>query len=106
MRLKYFIDYRFVEKVEQFLPIGIWIQDTDDLGIDMFYHDETSDNYEEAMWVINRLVENNLTVPLDFLEYHQQRPSCTGMRSQILEAETKLNYHDFMKETLRRFADK
>ena len=103
MRLRYFIDYRFDEKVEQFLPVGIWIQDMDDLGIDMFHTDESSDQYEEAMWTINRLVESDMNAPPDFLEFHQARAGYRGMRSKIFEAETALNIDEFMLKTLQKF---
>ena len=103
MRLRYLIDYRFEEKVQQFLPIGIWIQDLDDLGIDMYYPDESSDEFEEAMWVMNRLVENDMNAPMDFLEYHQASAGYKGMRSQIFEEETDLNVDEFMRKTLQKF---
>ena len=103
MRLRYFIDYRFDEKVEQFLPIGIWIQDQDDLGVDMFYPDETSDEYWESLWKINRLVESDLNVPPDFLEFHQAKAGYNGMRSKIFEAESVLNIDEFMKKTLQKY---
>ena len=105
MRVKYFIDYRFDDMVQQFLPIGIWIQDIDDLGIDMYYPDESSNEYEEAIWVMNRLVENDLNASLDFLEYHQVRAGYKEMRSQIFEEETDLNADEFMKRTLKKFMD-
>ena len=103
MRLRYFIDYSYEEKLQQFLPIGIWIQDQDDLGIDMYYPDETSDEYWEAMWVTNRLVENDLNVLLDFLEYHRDRAGYKGMRSKVFEDETDLNVDEFMSKTLKQF---
>jgi len=103
MRLKYFIDYRFDDKIQQFLPIGIWIQDQDDLGIDIYYHDETSDEYWEAMWVMNRLVENDLTAPADFLEYHQAKACYKEVRSRVYEEKTELSVDEFMRKTLRKF---
>jgi len=103
MRLRYFIDYRYDDKAERFLPIGIWIQDTDDLGIDMYYTDEESDEYMDAMWVINRLVEADLSVPPDFLEFHQERAGYRGMRSRIFEEKTYLNIDEFMRKTLQKF---
>ncbi len=102
MRLKYFVDYRFDEKVERFLPIGIWIQDMGDLGIDTHYPDENSDQYWEAMWVINRLVEGDMNAPLDFLEYHQARADYNGMRSKVYEEETELSVDEYMRKTLKR----
>ena len=103
MRIRYFIDYKFDDKVEQFLPIGIWIQDVDDLGIEMYYPDETSDEYSEAQWLINRLVESDLNTPPDFLEFHRVRAGYLGMRSKIFEAETALNIDEFMSKTLQKF---
>jgi hypothetical protein len=105
MRLKYFIDYRFEEKLQEFLPIGIWIQDQDDLGIDMYYPDETSDEFWDAMWVMNRLVENGLTAPADLLEHHIARTEQMGMRSKVFEEETNLRVDEFMKITLKKFLD-
>lgn len=106
MRLKYFIDYRYEEKLQQFVPIGIWIQDQNDLGIDMYYTDETLDEYWDAMWIINRLVENDLGAPADFLEHHQTKVGRKGMRSKVFEEETNLTVYEFMKITLEKFMDR
>jgi len=103
MRLKYFIDYRYQEKLQQFLPIGIWIQDHDDLGIDIYYPDESSDEYWDSVSVVNRLVESDLKAPADFLEYHQTKAGYLGMRSKIFEAEIALNIDEFMRKTLQKF---
>jgi len=102
MRIRYFIDYQYDNRLQQFLPVGIWIQDMDDLGIDMYYLDETSDEYEEAMWVMNRLVENDLNASPDFLEYHQTRAGYKGMRSRILEEETDLSFDEFILWSLKK----
>ena len=106
MRVKYFIDYRYEDRIQQFLPIGIWIQDQDDLGIDMYYPDETSDEYWDAMWVMNRLVENGLNAPQDFLEFHQQRAGYRGMRGPVRETDTEFGYFEFARcqvsETINR----
>ena len=60
MRIRYFIDYRFDEATGEFLPIGIWMHNPDDGDVDMFYPDESCPEAEEAIWVINRLVEADL----------------------------------------------
>ena len=39
VRLRYFIDYRYDEKVGRFLPIGIWIHNTVDGAVDIYYID-------------------------------------------------------------------
>lgn len=105
MKLRYFIDYRYDDRIQQFLPIGIWIEDMDDLGIDMYYPDETSDEYWDAMWVMNRLVENDLNAPADFLAHHQARAGHNGMRSKVLEEETNLSVDEFMRRILKKFLD-
>jgi hypothetical protein len=102
MRLKYFIDYQYEVKVQRFLPSGIWIQNHDDLGIDIYYPDETSDEYWNAMWVMNRLVKNDLNAPPDFLEHHQTRAGHNGMLSMVFEEVTELSLDEFMKNTLRK----
>ncbi len=103
MRVKYFIDYRFDKSVQQFLPIGIWIQDQDDLAIDMYHPDEASDEYWEAMWVMNRLVENDLIAPANFLEYHHAKAGHKGMRSKIFEEKTEMGVDEFMRRTFKKF---
>jgi hypothetical protein len=47
------------------------------------------DAREEANWVINRLVENDIkSLPEDFLEYHRSTMSpYRGMRGEIVETE-------------------
>ena len=104
MRLAYFIDYRYDDQADRFLTVGIWIQDRDDPdGVDIYYPDEESSEYWDAMWVINRLVEADLKAPPDFLEFHQQRAGYKGMRSRIFEEETDLTADEFMRKTLQRF---
>ena len=105
MRLRYFIDYRYDEKIGRFLPIGIWIHNPVNGAVDFYYIDPESDEYADAMWVINRLVESDLKAPPDFLEFHQQRAGYRGMRSRIFEEETELTYDEFMRKTLQRFMD-
>jgi len=106
MTLRYFIDYRYDSKAGRFLPIGIWIQDMDNLWIDMYYQDAESDEYADAMFVINRLVESDLKAPPDFLEFRQSRAGYRGMRSRIFEEETELSIDEFMRKTLQRFMDR
>lgn len=100
MRIRYFIDHRFDEAAAEFIPIGVWMHNSDDGDVDTFYPDETCREYEEAMWVINRLVEADLKTPPDFLEFHQQRAGYRGMRGPIWESETNLGYCEFGRQTL------
>ena len=105
MKLRYFIDSRYDEKIGRFLPIGIWIHNPVDGAVDFYYPDQESDEYWDAMWVINRLVESDLKAPPDFIEFHQQQAGYRGMRSRIFEEETELTYDEFMRKTLQRFMD-
>lgn len=88
------------------MPIGIWIHNPVDGAVDFFYPDQESDEYADAMWVINRLVESDLKASLDFLEFHQQQAGYRGMRSAIFELETELGYDEFMKRTLWEFIER
>ena len=106
MKLRYFIDSRYNEKVGRFLPIGIWIYNPVDGAVDFYYPDPESDENADAMWVINRLVESDLKAPPDFLEFHQHQAGYKGMRSRILEVDTELGYDEFMKRTLRDFIER
>ncbi len=46
---------------------------------------------------------NVLNTPLDFLEFHQAKARCRGMRSKIFKAETALNIDEFLCTTLKKF---
>ncbi|NQT35564.1 hypothetical protein HQ587_10275 [bacterium] len=106
MRLRYFIDYCYFDKAGCFLPIGVWIHNSVDGAVDIYYPDQESDEYWDAMFVINRLVESNLKAPQDFLEFHQTRAGYRGMRNAIFEVETELGYDEFMKRTLQEFIER
>jgi len=106
MRLRYFIENRYDDKAGRFLPIGIWIHNPVNGAVDIYYPDQESSEYWDAMFVINRLVEGGLTAPLDFLEFHQGRVGYRVMRSAIFEVETELGYDEFMKQTLREFIER
>ncbi len=103
MKLRYFIDYLYKNEAGRFLPIGIWIHNPVDGAVDFYYPDPESDEYTDAMWVVNRLVESDLKPPPDFLEFHKQRAGYRGMRSAIFEVETEWGYDEFMKRTLQEF---
>jgi len=55
------------------------------------------------MWDMNRLVEDDLNAPPDFIEYYQLKAGHMGMRSRIFETETSVNIDEFMQKTLQRF---
>ena len=106
MRVRFFIDYRYKNEASRFLPIGIWIHNPADGAVDIFYPAPESDEYWDAMFVINRLVESDLKAPPDFLEFHQERAGYRGMRSRIFEVDTELGYDEFMKRTLQEFIER
>ena len=66
-------------------PIGVWVQGPG-LGLDvaMSYLPGYEDQQEEADWVLNRLVENDVKeLAADFLEYHQQNGGYRVMRGGV-----------------------
>ena len=101
MRVRYFIDYRFDEATGEFRPIGVWMHNPDDGDVDIFYPDESCLEYQEAMWVVNRLVESDLKTPPDFLEFHQQRAGYMEMRGPVTQTDTELGYTEFGKQLLK-----
>lgn len=69
-------------------PIGVWVQGPGPgLDIIMEYLPGNDDFAEDADWIINRLVENDIkSLPEDFLEYHRATMSpYIGMRGEIIE---------------------
>lgn len=71
-------------------PIGAWVHGPGPgLDIIMEYLPGNEEFAEDADWVINRLVENDIrSLPEDFLEYHQQTMSpYRGMRGEIVVTE-------------------
>jgi len=95
-----FIDYRFNQPVDGLLPVDVWMHNWVD-GVDIFHVDESCPEFEEANWVINRLVEARVKTPSDFLEYYQQWAGYRRMRGQVREADTDLGYDEFGRQTLR-----
>lgn len=95
MKLRYMIDMILREGKDGqpvYEPVGVWVQGPGPgLDIEMFYIDSRDPKVlarkEEANWVINRLVENDVTtLPDDFLEYHRQsRSPYDGMFLEIME---------------------
>jgi hypothetical protein len=109
MKLRYMVDcvLRHDEKGQPWYePVGVWVQGPGPgLDIEMFYV-ESGDpavlaRKDEANWVLNRLVEANVTsLPDDFLEYHRRtRPPYDGAFLDIMETSKY-----FSSEALREFA--
>lgn len=101
MKVRYFIEYRIDRLTAEETPIGIWLQDS--TGVDIYYPDETSDEYWEAIEVLNRLAEDQLDPPPDFLDFHLTRGGYFVDRVGIFEAELgKLSAEEFMKTALQK----
>jgi len=92
MKLRYMIEYalRDGDRNTRYEPIGVWVQGPGPgLDIVMEYLPGNDDPQEDADWVINRLVENDIkSLPDDFLEYHRAAMSpYRGMRGEIVETD-------------------
>lgn len=92
MRLRYMVEYalRNRDTNPRYEPIGIWVQGPGPgLDIVMEFLPGNDEAQEEADWVTNRLVENDIkSLPEDFLEYHRATMSAyRGMRGEIVETE-------------------
>ena len=92
MKLCYMIEYALRDRIRKplYKPIGVWVQGPG-TGIDLVveFLPENAEAREEADWIINRLVENDIrTLPEDFLAYHQSTFSpYRGMRGLVIETE-------------------
>ena len=101
MNIRYFIECRIDRLTCEKTPIGIWLQDS--TGVDIYYPDETSDEYWEANEVLNRLAEAQLDPPPDFLDFHLTGGGYYVERVGIFEAElSKLSAEEFMKLALQK----
>ncbi len=92
MKLRYMVEYALRDRIREprYDPIGVWVQGPGP-GLDLVIefvpgHAEAE---EDAEWVINRLVENDVrSLPEDFLDYHQATLSpYRGMRGVVVETD-------------------
>lgn len=96
MKLRYMIEYALRDSIRKHLykPVGVWVQGPG-TGIDLVveFLPGNTEAREEADWIINRLVENDVrTLPEDFLTYHQSTLSpYRGMRGPVTETEEYLS---------------
>ncbi len=105
MKVRYFIECRIDRLTAEKTPIGIWLQDS--TGVDIYYPDETSEEYWEANEVLNRLAEAQLDPPPDFLDFHLTRGGYYIDRVGIFEADLgKLPAEEFMKMILQKAIEK
>lgn len=96
MKLRYMIEYALRDRIRKplYKPVGVWVQGPG-TGIDLVveFLPGNAEAREEADWIINRLVENDVrTLPEDFLVYHQFTLSpYRGMRGPVTETEEYLS---------------
>jgi len=92
MKLRYMIEYVLRDRIREprYEPIGVWVQGPGP-GLDLVieFLPGNADAREEADWIINRLVENDIrSLPEGFLAYHQTTlPAYRGMRVPIIETD-------------------
>lgn len=114
MKLRYMIDSVLKDRTAStpvFEPVGVWVHGYGPgLDIEMYYVEgadaKVADRQEEAAWVVNRLVENDVTaIPADFLEYHQlSRSPYDGTFSEIRETDEYPSFDACAKAVLARIA--
>ena len=107
MKLRYMVEYALRDRIREprYDPIGVWVQGPGP-GLDLLIeflpgHAEAE---EEAEWVVNRLVENDVrSLPEDFLAYHQSTLSpYRGMRGVVVENDEYLAVEACAKSVLDR----
>ena len=92
MKLRYMIEYALRDRIREprYDPIGVWVQGSGP-GLDLVveFLPGHAEAQEEADWVINRLVENDVqSLPEDLLAYHQSTlPPYRGMRGVVVETD-------------------
>jgi len=92
MKLHYMIEYALRDRIREprYEPVGVWVQGPGP-GLDLVieFLPGNTEAREEAEWVINRLVENDIrTLPDGFLAYHQSTLSpYRGMRGPVVETD-------------------
>jgi len=92
MKLRYMIEYVLHDRIcaPRYEPVGVWVQGPGP-GLDLVieFLPGNTDAREEADWIINRLVENEIrSLPEDFLAYHQTTlPAYRGMRGPVIETD-------------------
>ena len=101
MTVRFFIECVINWHTWEKIPLGIWLQSS--TGVDIYYPDETSDEYWEANEVLNRLAESQLDPLPDFLDYHLTHGGYNIDRVGIFEVELgKMSREEFMKMTLQK----
>ena len=109
MKLRYMIEYALHDRIRapRYDPIGVWVQGPGP-GLELVIeflpgHAEARENAE---WVVNRLVENDVrSLPEDFLAYHQSTLSpYRGMRGGVVETDEHPSAEACAQSVLKRIA--
>ncbi len=109
MKLRYMIEYGLQDSIREprYDPIGVWVQGPGP-GLDLVieFVPGHAEAQEEAEWVINRLVENDVReLPEDFLDYHQASLSpYRGMHGSVVETDEYPSAEACAKSVLDRIA--
>ena len=109
MKLRYMLEYTLRDRIREprYDPIGVWVQGPGP-GLDLVveFLPGHADAEEDADWVVNRLVEDDvLSLPEDFLEYHQAALSpYRGMRGTVVETDKFPSAEACAKSVLDRIA--
>ena len=96
MKLRYMVEYALRDRIREprYEPVGVWVQGPGP-GLDLVieFLPGNAEAREEAEWIVNRLVENDIrSLPEDFLAYHQATLSpYRGMRGPVTETEEYLS---------------
>jgi len=105
MKLRYMIEHVLRNRIRdpRYESVGVWVQGSGP-GLDLVieFLPGNTDAREEADWIINRLVENDIrSLPEDFLAYHQTTlPAYRGMRGPIIETDDYVSVDDCVKAIL------
>ncbi len=108
VKLRYMIEYarRGELRNPSYEPIGVWVQGPGpglDVVIEFLPGNEEAK--EEADWIINRLVENDIkSLAPDFLEYHRDTMSeYQGIRGPIQESAAFPSAENLVSDILASF---
>lgn len=92
MKLRFMIEYALRDRIRnpRYEPVGVWVQGPGP-GLDLVieFLPGNTDARQEADWIINRLVQNDIrSLSEDFLTYHQTTlPAYRGMRGPVIETD-------------------
>ena len=109
MKLRYMVEYALRDCIREprYAPVGVWVQGPGP-GLDLVieFLPGNTEAREEAEWIVNRLVENNIrSLPEDFLAYHQATLSpYRGMRGPVAETEEYLSPEACARTILERIS--